>query len=99
MLIGDVDKQPAEIRRYTFNYSAWLGSGELITACTITPDDDDIEVVDDSIDIDEGAQKISFLVSGGEDGAQYVLTVRVTTSVGQVKEDELLIRVLELDGA
>lgn len=99
MLVGDVDKQPGETKRYVWNYSSWLGTGEVLVDCAVVADSDELEIVDGSVEIGEDNQTIIALVRGGEDGGEYVLTVTATTSLGQVKEDEVIVRVLELHGA
>lgn len=103
MLVGDVDKQPSEIKRYAWDYSSWLGDGETIVhegevLVTITADSDELTIDPDDIEVAEGNKSVACLVSGGEDGGEYVVTIKVRTNLGQLKEDEIIVRVNELNG-
>lgn len=102
MLIADVDKQPAEKKRYVIDYSSWLGVGETIGSYELVDLDDELELDEDLSEIVTGGLAVAIYLGAGVDGNDYVVTIRVTTSINgapaQIKEDEIILRVVELAG-
>lgn len=89
-------KTPSERRRYTINYNAFLDEDETltdksfsITPVTTTP----LEVVSSGFSVDN--KYLIIYVQGGEDGTRYELTMLVTTSDAQIKDDLIVIDVRE----
>jgi hypothetical protein len=94
MRIGKYRKQPADRLRYRVDYSDWLDPGETITGVThaVTP----AGLVVDGLVVDPGDTTVSFFASAGVDGEEYKVSITVTTSQGQIKEDEILYSVKDL---
>lgn len=94
---GRVIQQPGENIRRLVNYTRWMEEGEYITAVSASVEpvtSPEFEVT--NIVIDPDGQKIAYYASGGVDKEDYTITFSVTTSVGQVREDEMLIGVREV---
>lgn len=94
MKLGRFTKQPAERKRYSIDYSDWLDTGETISTATfaVAPTGA-LEV--DAYTIGSPATSVVFFVNGGTSGVTYKVTVTITTSGGQIKEDEILFSVRE----
>lgn len=97
MLIGDFDKQPAEVKRVVIDYSQWLQSTESLTSVEVMFDPVGLTNVEEP-DVDAAAKTITLLLGSGTDQIDYIVTLRAHTSLQQIKEDELMVRVLELEG-
>lgn len=94
---GRVVQQPGERIRRLFRLDQWLEEGERILTVTAAVDNDtDTPLVVDGIVIGPDSDRFAYYVSGGEDGEDYVVTFTITTSIGQTREDELLIGVREI---
>lgn len=95
--LGRVIQQPNENLRRLLDYSRWLEEGEVITevAVSISPTTTPPFVID-SIVIGPDGDRFAYYAHGGEDGEDYVATFSITTSVAQVKEDEVLFGVREI---
>lgn len=94
---GRVVQQPGERIRRLFKLDQWLEEGERILTVTAAVDNDtDTPLVVDGIVIGPDSDRFAYYVSGGEDGEDYVVTFTITTSIGQTREDELLIGVREI---
>lgn len=92
MSIKKFSKQPSEILDYDVDFGPWLAgradpptSHEVIVPTGIT-------LVADTRT--EGVVKV--VLSGGGDGERYVVTVRLTTQAGLVKETEFVVAVKEI---
>lgn len=99
-------KQPSEIERIGVNYSDRLLSGEAVSSATyVITDPDDVDVTtamtvadsgqisdEDGDAVDETA---SIRVREGSDGINYKLTIKATTSLGNVLEEDRPIIVRE----
>lgn len=94
---GRVVQQPAERLRRLINYTRWMETGEniLTVAVAVVPATSPAFVIDNVV-IDPDGQKIAYFASGGVDGEDYTGTFTVTTSVSQVREDEILFGVREV---
>lgn len=84
-------KDPAAKLAYAVDWSDWLGSDETIEACRVMCEDDGIEIGTPV----EAAGIVRFEVSGGLAGADYYLTIEVSSSSGQIDQRTLLIPVRE----
>lgn len=95
--LGRVLQQPNENLRRLAKYDAWLEPGELITevAVSISPVTTPPFVIDNIV-IGPDADRFAYYAHGGVDGEDYVATFTVTTSVAQVREDEILFGVREI---
>jgi len=94
---GQISQQPNEVLRRIINYQRWLEVGEVIEtiAIAITPVTSPVLVISNLI-IDPDGTRIAYNTSGGLDGCGYTVEFTVTTSVGQVREDEVLIGIKEV---
>lgn len=90
-------KSPAERKRYSIDYSEWLDTGELVqsivftvAATSGTPPTPALPLVIDAYTISSPATSIVFFANYGDEGVTYTVDVVMTTSGGQVKEDQIL---------
>ena len=96
MKLAKYCKEPGERKRYTLDYSEWLDTNETITAVTfgVTPSEvGGVQV--DAFSIGTPATSITFFVNDGLDGTTYTVEATITTSGGQIKEDQVLFAVRE----
>jgi hypothetical protein len=93
MKVGKFTKTPAERKRYTLDYSNWLDTGETVTgsAFAITPTTASPFFIDGQGIV--GGTQLLFYVNGGLDQSDYLVTVSITTSGGQTKQDTLTFNV------
>lgn len=83
-------KDPQAILRDAFDWTDWLGAGETISAFAVT--------ASDGLTIDQIARVlgvVSYRVSGGTAGLDYVVTCEITTSEGNIDQRSALYRVRE----
>ena len=102
MAIVKFQQTPSEVKKYVFDYTDALDSGETISAlayanetvlpypCCATPPSP-ITVGGGSVE--SGGQIAFFFVSGGTDGVSYKASLIVTTSAGQTLEDTISVQV------
>lgn len=89
MRIGRFRKSPGDRKRYEVNYADWLNEGETITNVTLqgnTPEDD---FYIEGFLIQSNGVEVVFYISGGVVTNTYTVTVAVTTSLNQIKEDTI----------
>ncbi len=85
-------KQPAEtIVGIGIDYEKRLASTETISSQTVTAATADITIDSSYID---GTQVLA-TISGGADGDSVELTYTATTSIGQILEGEILVKIKE----
>lgn len=91
MILAKFIKRPDERKRYAIVYSDWLDTGETITGVTfeVTPATGSSLSVDASSISAEG-NEVVFFANFGDDGTNYTLDVKITTSGGQIKQDQVL---------
>lgn len=85
MKLGSYIKSPNENKQYVIDYSKWLEDGETLVSSVFSVSPAGMTVGTNVID--GTGTLLSYFVSGGSNGVYYVLTVRVTTNIGQIKED------------
>jgi hypothetical protein len=87
MRIGKFRKAPADRKRIVVDYADWLNENENLTAVAATGNvaPDDFYV--DGYVVDTGLKSVIFYVSGGLAGLEYDVTIEVTTSLQQTKQD------------
>lgn len=95
MNLGKYFKTSAERKRYSIDYTDWLDTGETVLSAvfTIAPASP-LEV--DAHSISSDGTQLVFFVNDGTDEVEYVINVKVTTSGGQIKEDEVIFEVRDL---
>jgi hypothetical protein len=84
------EKDADAVLDWTFDWSEWLHSGEVIVSSLITPDTG--LTIDSS---SHGDTSVVAWVSGGTPGNVYRVASRVTTSDGRTDERSINVRVLE----
>ena len=87
MRIGKFRKAPADRKRYVVDYEDWLNDNELVLTVMVTGDVPSDNFFVDGYIVDTGGKEIIFFVSGGVSGEEYVVTTKITTDLGQIKED------------
>ena len=95
-------KQPAEIIRYTVDFSKALDVGDTVASVTYSgvenvqgfvSADSVLMLSDEQIDPSVG---VRHLVSGGVSGQTYKATVRVATTLGETLEHEYRVKVKDI---
>lgn len=95
MKLAKFVKSPAERKRYSIDYSEWLDTGETVQAIafTVTPSTGTLPLVIDAYSIASPATSVAFFANYGDADVVYTVDVVMTTSGGQIKEDEILFSV------
>lgn len=93
MKLARFAKQPAERKRYTIDYSDWLDTGETISSVAFSVSPTGLQV--DAYSIAVSGASVVFFANYGVNGTAYTVTATITTSGGQIKEDEILFAVRE----
>jgi hypothetical protein len=83
-------KDPAAVLDYGMDWSAWLDDGETITG-TPSVVADPVGLTISAINQVEGV--VSWRVSGGTAGADYIVTCGIQTSLGRADERSVRFRV------
>jgi len=83
-----------EKKRYVFDYSCWLADGETLTEYTVVTQPGTTPPLVASGAFPDLTNKVmSVMISGGLNKTNYIVTMIVTTSSGQVKRDDIQMRV------
>jgi len=87
-------KDPDSTVDYSFDWAAWLTSGETITAAswTIAPSDGGAPSLGSQTD---AGTVQGIYVSGGQVGNRYRLTCHIETDAGRTGERSLSLRIME----
>jgi hypothetical protein len=85
-------KQPGEVLDYDINFAAWLTAVSDTGASMAVVVDTGITL--GATSLTNGVAKAR--LSGGSSGTSYKMTITLTTTGGLVKEDEIMIEVLEI---
>ena len=94
MKLAKFRQAPDEVKRYAIDYSQWLQSGETITGVTFSVDNTTTPVFGtQTSSISNNGTGVVFFAAGGVDGQLYNLTVKITTSLGQTKDDAIFFTV------
>lgn len=89
MILGTFEKQPADVKDYDIDYSAWLTVGDGIASATVVVDAPELTV--DSFFTN--STKVKIWLSGGVTNQKYKLTVTVNTDDGRRLQHEFVIKV------
>lgn len=97
MKLGKFTKTSVERKRYALDYSDWLDTGETVSSVTftVTPTDTTPLVVDAN-SISSAGTVVAFFVNYGTTGTTYTVDIQITTSGGQIKEDQVLFVIKDL---
>lgn len=97
MILDRYRQQPSELRRREVDYTDWLADDETIESpvvTSVTPTTSPTFDLD-SVTVDPTGKIVEYFAGGGLSGTDYVVMIRITTSDGQVREDEVEITVEE----
>lgn len=88
-------KDPDAVLDYLVDWSAWLPTGDTITASTFTvnSEDDGAIVVDDTL---FDSTTTTVWLSGGVAGEKYTVTNHITTADGREDDRSITISIKEL---
>lgn len=81
-------------KRRLINASNWLETGEIITSVEVAVSPSGLTV--DRIVIGPDGDRFAYYATGGTEGEEYTATFTITTSTGQVREDEVQIAIVEV---
>lgn len=84
-------KDPSAVLDHGMNWTSWLDDGETITAQSVVAAPADLTIAA----VAQADGIVSWRVSGGTLGQDYIATCRITTSVGRVEERSVRYRVGE----
>jgi hypothetical protein len=100
MLMGRIarySKTAAERKRYTIDYTDWLDPGENVSGAvfdvvvqTLVP------LVVDDIEVLPSGLGVQYYISGGTPDITYEVSVTMTTSQTQIREDGIIVSVKDL---
>jgi len=87
-------KAQAERKRYSIDYSNWLDTDETIDSVVFAVSPTSVGGLEvDAYTISTPATSVVFFANAGIDGITYTVDVTITTSGGQIKEDQILFSV------
>jgi hypothetical protein len=92
--IASSKKQVADIFLYTFDLTDWLNDEDTVLSATVTASPTGVGHLTVSVG-SLSPTAVRVLASAGVDNTIYTVTVRATTSGGQLKETELSLHVLD----
>lgn len=91
MKLANFIKSPLERKRYTIDYTDWLDTGETVQSITFAVTPATVSTLQiDAYTILPGDLQVSFFANYGDLNTVYTVEVLMTTSGGQIKEDEIL---------
>ncbi len=93
-IIGVYAQQPADRLDYDVDATEWLNDDDTLAEATVTVSPTGL-TVDGPLIFDSG-RRAKVFASGGASGIKYKLDVTLTTTLGRVKQDEIIIRVKEI---
>lgn len=96
MRLGRFTKTPNEVKRYRIEYADWLDTNEFVSAVTFTKLTGSGTITLASDAIPGNSTSLPFVASGGTSGVDYEVSVRVTTTGNQIKEDSIIFSVRSL---
>jgi hypothetical protein len=96
MPIKTYRKTVVERRRLYLDYSCWLEEAEELTAfqVSVTPFTADAPITVDTAYTDATNKKLTMFVGGGAANTGYVLAMVVNTDAGQIKRDDIGVKVI-----
>lgn len=88
-------KTAAERRRLYLNYECWLGEPEILTdfQATVSPLTSSTPLTLSIAYTDAAKKKLTMFAGGGLANTGYVVSMLVRTDAGQIKQDDIGIRV------
>ena len=102
MILGTMNKQPADRYDYDIDYSEWLTDKDNVesVAVTVFPDEGLLDPVPaDRLNILSVTVIDPFVklwIDGGRNGVTYKVTLTMTTADGRIKQDEFKLKVKDI---
>lgn len=97
MKLGRFQQTPLEEKAYLVDYSQWLGSTETVVSVSVTIGTVTTPpLIVNQVATAPDGKSVSFYVSGGESGTTYEIQLIATTSIGQIKNDQIFYTVKTL---
>lgn len=95
-VVKQLQKTVVERRRLYLDYTCWLEELEKLTdiQVTVSPYTEDGPLTLDTAYTDITQKKIMMFVAGGVGNTKYILQMVVRTDAGQIKRDDIGLRVL-----
>jgi hypothetical protein len=95
-LVRTFRKTPLERRRLYLDYQCWLEGNEVLSdfQVVVDPLTVDAPVTLDLAYTDAARKKLTMYVAGGVGNVDYVLKLLVRTDLGQIKRDDIGLRLL-----
>lgn len=94
-VLGEFEKQPVEERFFDVNVAQDLMSGDTVDAASVA-----VTCLTDGADsaltasvVSTSTTQVRVFVEGGTDGRKYKVTTTTSTAMGEVFQDEVLIKV------
>ena len=93
-------KQPAEVRKYSMDFSNLIGSSESILTSGVYPKVESELIIGGNSDLSITSKQVegntvSFFCSGGTDGKSYRIEVTIVTNAEQIFEGDGILRVTD----
>lgn len=99
MIVGSVEKQPAETFLVGNDFGPDLATGETITGQTVTAKNERTGVDSSAVILSGGpvlsGTTMSHRIAGGVDGERHIVQIRITTSQSNTYEAEIRVMVRE----
>ena len=87
MRLGKFKLDSADRKRYVINYQDWLNQNETVIDADFTGSVPGDNFYVDGWLIDPNGYEVIFFVSGGMNNVPYDVTVTITTTLAQIKQD------------
>lgn len=94
MKLGSFEQQPGERKSYSINYGEALNAGDSVVSASAICEPAGL-VVENVEPFEEGT-RVRFWVRGGEDRTLYKITVSVKTADGELLQDEVTAKIVEV---
>lgn len=88
-VIGKFRKAAADRKRYIVDYADWLSDGEIIDNVVMSGNVNPDNFYVDGYIVDTKGKEVIFYVSGGVSGTSYNASITITTSLQQIKVDNV----------
>jgi hypothetical protein len=86
---------PSDVLDYSYDFTAWLGNGEAITAQTVTCSDAGITLNPSAHTVTQAAGVVTVWVTGGVPGTRYDLVCHITTDTGRQTDRTMRLQVVQ----
>ena len=95
MRLGTITKQPVDRQSYFVDYAGYLQDEEVVVGATMT-----VDILGELYIIQPvvvpGGKSVEFWLEAGVNGSVYALEITANTSKGNIKQDEIRVKVKEV---